>query len=154
MSSSPYLYKLMGVSFTRSVIDKRLNPEHKLWRAVVINAFDDTMITLSDRKSAVQKIEAHNWILQESRDYREVCEWALLDPEEMREHYISALKRKVIAFTKKQVRWAEYNKIYKVLSCDISVDQKRLIRRRLDELRKEIHDTTTSYTDSIILEVL
>jgi hypothetical protein len=136
------------------VIDKRLNPEHKLWRAVVINAFDDTMITLSDRKSAVQKIEAHNWILQESRDYREVCEWALLDPEEMREHYISALKRKVIAFTKKQVRWAEYNKIYKVLSCDISVDQKRLIRRRLDELRKEIHDTTTSYTDSIILEVL
>ena len=144
----------MGLSFTRSVIDKRLNPEHKLWRAVVINAFDDTMITLSDRKSSVQKIEAHNWILQESRDYREVCEWALLDPEEMKEHYISALKRKVIAFTKKQVRWAEYNKIYKVLFCDISVEQKKMIRRRLDELRKEIHDTATSYTDSIILEAL
>ncbi len=144
----------MGLSFTRSVIDKRLNPEHKLWRAVVINAFDDTMITLSDRKSSVQKIEAHNWILQESRDYREVCEWALLDPEEMKEHYISALKRKVIAFTKKQVRWAEYNKIYKVLFCDISVEQKKMIRRRLDELRREIHDTATSYTDSIILEAL
>ena len=144
----------MGLSFTRSVIDKKLNPEHKLWRAVVINAFDDTMITLSDRKSSVQKIEAHNWILQESRDYREVCEWALLDPEEMKEHYISALKRKVIAFTKKQVRWAEYNKIYKVLFCDVSVEQKKMIRRRLDELRREIHDTATSYTDSIILEVL
>ena len=144
----------MGLSFTRSVIDKKLNPEHKLWRAVVINAFDDTMITLSDRKSSVQKIEAHNWILQESRDYREVCEWALLDPEEMKEHYISALKRKVIAFTKKQVRWAEYNKIYKVLFCDVSVEQKKMIRRRLDELRREIHDTATSYTDSIILEAL
>jgi len=154
MSSSPYLYKLMGLSFTRSVIDKKLNPEHKLWRAVVINAFDDTMITLSDRKSSVQKIEAHNWILQESRDYREVCEWALLDPEEMKEHYISALKRKVIAFTKKQVRWAEYNKIYKVLFCDVSVEQKKMIRRRLEELRREIHDTATSYTDSIILEAL
>ena len=144
----------MGLSFTRSVIDKKLNPEHKLWRAVVINAFDDTMITLSDRKSSVQKIEAHNWIIQESRDFREVCEWALLDPEEMREHYISALKRKVIAFTKKQVRWAEYNKIYKVLFCDVSVEQKKMIRRRLDELRREIHDTATSYTDSIILEAL
>ena len=144
----------MGLSFTRSVIDKRLNPEHKLWRAVVINAFDDTMITMSDRKSSVQKIEAHNWILQESRDYREVCEWALLDPEEMKEHYISALKRKVIAFTKKQVRWAEYNKIYKVLFCDVSVEQKKMIRRRLEELRREIHDTATSYTDSIILEAL
>ena len=144
----------MGLSFTRSVVDKKLNPEHKLWRAVVINAFDDTMITLSDRKSSVQKIEAHNWILQESRDYREVCEWALLDPEEMKEHYISALKRKVISFTKKQVRWAEYNKIYKVLFCDVSVEQKKRVRRRLDELRKEIHDTATSYTDSIILEVL
>jgi len=154
MSSSPYLYKLMGLSFTRSVIDKRLNPEHKLWRAVVINAFDDTMITMSDRKSSVQKIEAHNWILQESRDYREVCEWALLDPEEMKEHYINALKRKVIAFTKKQVRWAEYNKIYKALFCDINLDQKKLIRRRLDELRKEIHHTSISYTDSIILEAL
>jgi hypothetical protein len=136
------------------VVDKKLNPEHKLWRAVVINAFDDTMITLSDRKSSVQKIEAHNWILQESRDYREVCEWALLDPEEMKEHYISALKRKVITFTKKQVRWAEYNRIYKALFCDIKVDQKKLIRRRLDELRKEIHNTSTSYTDSIILEAL
>ena len=144
----------MGLSFTRSVIDKKLSPEHKLWRAVVINAFDDTMITLSDRKSSVQKIEAHNWILQESRDYREVCEWALLDPEEMKEHYISALKRKVIAFTKKQVRWAEYNKIYKVLFCDVSVEQKKMIRRRLEELRREIHDTATSYTDSIILEAL
>ena len=154
MSSSPYLYKLMGLSFTRSVIDKRLNPEHKLWRAVVINAFDDTMITMSDRKSSVQKIEAHNWILQESRDYREVCEWALLDPEEMKEHYINALKRKVIAFTQKQVRWAEYNKIYKALFCDINLDQKKLIRRRLDELRKEIHHTSISYTDSIILEAL
>jgi len=154
MSSSPYLYKLMGLSFTRSVIDKKLNPEHKLWRAVVINAFDDTMITLSDRKSAVQKIEAHNWILQESRDFREVCEWALLDPEEMKQHYISALKQKVIAFTKKQVRWAEYNKIYKALFYDISNDQKKLIRRRLDELRREIHATPTFYTDSIILGVL
>ena len=144
----------MGLSFTRSVVDKKLNPEHKLWRAVVINAFDDKMITLSDRKSSVQKIEAHNWILQESRDYREVCEWALLDPEEMKEHYISALKRKVITFTKKQVRWAEYNRIYKALFCDINVDQKKLIRRRLDELRKEIHNTSTSYTDSIILEPL
>ena len=154
MSSSPYLYKLMGLSFTRSVVDKKLNPEHKLWRAVVINAFDDTMITLSDRKSSVQKIAAHNWILQESRDYREVCEWALLDPEEMKEHYIGALKRKVITFTKKQVRWAEYNRIYKALFCDINVDQKKLIRRRLDELRKEIHNTSTSYTDSIILQAL
>ena len=154
MSSSPYLYKLMGLSFTRSVVDKKLNPEHKLWRAVVINAFDDTMITLSDRKSSVQKIEAHNWILQESRDYREVCEWALLDPEEMKEHYIGALKRKVITFTKKQVRWAEYNRIYKALFCDINVDQKKLIRRRLDELRKEIQNTSTSYTDSIILQAL
>ena len=144
----------MGLSFTRSVVDKKLNPEHKLWRAVVINAFDDTMITLSDRKSSVQKIEAHNWILQESRDYREVCEWALLDPEEMKEHYIGALKRKVITFTKKQVRWAEYNRIYKALFCDINVDQKKLIRRRLDELRKEIHNTSTSYTDSIILQAL
>ena len=144
----------MGLSFTRSVVDKKLNPEHKLWRAVVINAFDDTMITLSDRKSSVQKIEAHNWILQESRDYREVCEWARLAPEEMKEHYISALKRKVITFTKKQVRWAEYNRIYKALFWDINVDQKKLIRRRLDELRKEIHNTSTSYTDSIILQAL
>ena len=143
MSSSPYLYKLMGISFTRSVIDKKLSSEHKLWRAVVINAFDDTMITLSD-----------NWILQESRDFREVCEWALLDPEEMREHYIGALKRKVIAFTKKQVRWAEYNRIYKALFYNINNDQKKLIRKRLDELRKEIHNTATTYTDSIILEAL
>ena len=115
MRSSPYLYKLMGISFTRSVVDKKLNPEHKLWRAVVINAFDDTMITLSDRKSSVQKIEAHNWILQESR---------------------------------------EYNRIYKALFYNINNDQKKLIRKRLDELRKEIHNTATTYTDSIILEAL
>ena len=57
----------MGLKFARSVLDRNLEPEQKLWRAVVVNAFDETLINQSDRKSSLIKITAHNWII-EARD--------------------------------------------------------------------------------------
>jgi len=141
MSSSPHLFKMMGLGFTRSMIDKTLEPENKLWRAVVLNAFDDTLINASDRKASLQKINAHNWIIHGSRDYEIVCEWALLDADEMKQHYINALKRRVMYFNKKQIRWSEYHRIYCLLDHDIDPESKKHIRRKLDVLREEIHNT-------------
>ena len=61
---APYLLQKMGLKFARSVLDRNLDPEQRLWRAVVVNAFDETLINQSDRKSSLIKITAHNWIIE------------------------------------------------------------------------------------------
>ena len=37
---APHLLQKMGLKFARSVLDRKLEPEQKLWRAVVVNDFD------------------------------------------------------------------------------------------------------------------
>ena len=69
MVASPYLLHKIGLKFARSILDKNLNPEQKLWREVVINAFDETLILQSDRKSSLIKISAHNWIIGGDKDF-------------------------------------------------------------------------------------
>ena len=44
MVASPYLLHKIGLKFARSVLDKNLNPEQKLWREGVINAFSQRQV--------------------------------------------------------------------------------------------------------------
>ena len=70
MAASPQLYRIMGLKFTRIFVSSDdFFPEEKLWRAVVINALEDCSNLNSDRKSSLQKIDAHNWIAGMSRDF-------------------------------------------------------------------------------------
>ena len=66
MVASPYLLKIMGVNFSREILYNNPTPEQKLWRAVIINAFDETLIYQTDRKSSLIKMNAHNWILSDN----------------------------------------------------------------------------------------
>ena len=40
-------------------------PETRLWRRVVANALEDTLIVSQDRKRSVAKAKAHNWIIED-----------------------------------------------------------------------------------------
>ena len=56
MLTSPHLMRTMGLKFARSILDaEKLDAEQKLWRAVVVNALEDSMIIQSDRKASLLK---------------------------------------------------------------------------------------------------
>tara|TARA_R100000657_G_C4671372_1_gene115935 strand:+ start:333 stop:800 length:468 start_codon:yes stop_codon:yes gene_type:complete len=154
MVASPDLLRKIGLKFARSVLDKNLDPEQKLWREVVVNAFDETLISSSDRKPSLIKISAHNWLLSESDDFRKVCEWGTLDPEDMRECYKRALMRKTVTFTQRQVAWKKYDTLYRDMIREPLKEMKRMKRRKVDRYRDEIKQVPTSLISTIVLSIL
>tara|TARA_X000001382_G_scaffold125763_1_gene111613 strand:- start:1597 stop:2064 length:468 start_codon:yes stop_codon:yes gene_type:complete len=154
MSTSPHLLQVMGLKFARSILDKEIDGEQKLWRAVVVNAFDDTLIELSDRKMSLFKISAHNWIIGHSKEFQLVCYWGKLDPDDMKECYVKALKNHNVKFNQRQLMWKKYDNLYKMmLSAEDKFDRK-IKRKKVDDFRKEVQNTPTTYVSTVVVSVL
>tara|TARA_S200002703_G_scaffold28304_1_gene24072 strand:- start:67 stop:534 length:468 start_codon:yes stop_codon:yes gene_type:complete len=153
MVASPYLLHKIGLKFARSVLNKNLNPEQKLWREVVINAFDETLIVQSDRKSSLIKISAHNWIIGGDKDFKQVCEWGTLDPEDMQDCYARALKKRQVSFSQRQVAWKEYDKLYKRMISEDNKIVRKIKRKEVDDFRKKVKSIPDTLISTIILSV-
>ncbi len=62
------------------------SPHERLWQAVLARAFDDTPgKDGKDPERNRDRAAAKAWLLGNSRDFREVCHLALLDPDAVRE---------------------------------------------------------------------
>ena len=151
MQASPQLFRTMGLKFTRIFLSsEKFDPEVKLWRAVVVNAIEDTNNPHSDRKNSLQKINAHNWITGKTKDFEKVCYWGKLDPDDVYDCYVNAIKLKKIYFNERQVQWHPYDKLYRKMSdCD-PVSKKR-IRKKLFEMRATINETSTAVCSTIFV---
>ena len=66
------LLKLMGTNIAADIVaENHVCNEQKLWRHVILNAFEDTRILSIDRKTSLQKCDAHYWIA-ESKDFDQI----------------------------------------------------------------------------------
>ena len=82
----------MGTNIASDLIkENHQNNEQKLWRHVILNAMEDVRIKNTDRKSALTKIDAHEWI-SDSEEFDQICWWAGWDPEEIKTRYKKALR--------------------------------------------------------------
>ena len=69
----------MGIEFAQTILEtKEIASEQKLWRGVLCNAIEDTMQSLSDRKTSIFKMEAHEWIINSEEDFQKVCYLSLI----------------------------------------------------------------------------
>ena len=83
----------MGIEIAESLITQNhYCPEQRLWRHVLLNAVEDTRITQSDRKSSICKMEAHDWITKENKDFTWICWQSGWDPEVVKEQYFKAVR--------------------------------------------------------------
>lgn len=153
MVASPYLLHKIGLKFARSILDKNLNPEQKLWREVVINAFDETLILQSDRKSSLIKISAHNWIIGGDKDFKQVCEWGTLDPEDMKDCYEVALKKRQVSFSQRQLAWKEYDKLYRRMISEDNKIVRKIKRKQVDDFRKKVKSIPDILISTVVLSV-
>jgi len=142
----------MGIDFaTIALKNQELLPEQKLWRGVLVNAIEDTLITQSDRKSSIIKLEAHDWIINSGEDFQKVCYWSGFTPEHINEKYIQAIKRGDITFNFKQVAWGKYYLQYKLYKKCQEYESKKYHRKRLESLRKAVIEATTAVFTSILI---
>ena len=142
----------MGIDFaTIAISNEELIPEQLLWRGVLVNAIEDTLITQSDRKSSIIKLEAHDWIINTGEDFQKVCYWSGFTPEHINEKYIQAIKRGDITFNFKQVAWGKYYLQYKLYKKCQEYESKKYHRKRLESLRKAVIEATTAVFTSILI---
>ena len=101
MLTSPHLMRTMGLKFARSILDaEKLDAEQKLWRAVVVNALEDSMIIQSDRKASLLKIFAHAlknldikfaWIVNSEDGLDEISPYAKTNVIQLKDGVISEI---------------------------------------------------------------
>ena len=145
----------MGTEFaTITLNNDKILPEQKLWRGVLFNALEDSMLGASDRKSSIYKTQAHNWIVNKTDDFEKICFWGGYDPDNVKEKYCAAVKNGDITFNKKQIAWAKYYKQYLIYKKSTDLESKKYHRKRLEWLRNEVKDATTALISMIIISAI
>ncbi len=142
------LLKLMGIRITADIIEENhICNEQKLWRHVILNAFEDTRALSADRKASLNKTDAHYWIAK-SEDFEQICWWAGWEPDNVRYRYYKALKNGDIKFKRKHFLWYEYDKLFQRLKAETDNDLRRELRRNIENKRRQIMDADNVFVDN------
>ena len=101
----------MGINISKDIVaQNHASAAQRLWRRVLLNAVEAAQLLQSDRKSSIYKMEAHEWIAKDDKDFQTICWWSGWDPEEVRTRYLKAVRRGDITFNDRQVKWIKYYK--------------------------------------------
>ena len=138
MSLSNNILKIMGLNIAEKLIERTLDPEIRIWRAVISLALEDVMIANQNRTESVLKGEAHDWFCNNSDDFKFVCFQAELDPKWVRMRYLDALEKGVIKFTPRQNLNIKYTQQYEKLRNSKDREQRKKHIKIIEELRKAL----------------
>ena len=142
----------MGIDIAQDVVKQtHQSADQRLWRHVLLNAFEDARLLQSDRKSSIYKMEAHEWILQDHKDFQTICWWSGWDPEHVRNRYFKAVKKGDITFNDRQVKWIKYYKKYLELKKIPTKEQRAPVRKALEIARTAVFNATTALVSNFIV---
>ena len=140
----------MGTSIASDIIsENHVCNEQKLWRHVILNAFEDVKILAGDRKNSLNKCDAHYWIAK-SKDFEQICWWAGWEPENVRYRYLTALRQGLIKFKRKHFLWHEYNLLFQRLKNETDIEIRRTLRRNIENKRRQIMDADNVFIDKFL----
>jgi hypothetical protein len=140
----------MGTSIASDIIsENHVCNEQKLWRHVILNAFEDVKILAGDRKNSLNKCDAHYWIAK-SKDFEQICWWAGWEPENVRYRYLKALRQGLIKFKRKHFLWHEYNLLFQRLKNETDIEIRRTLRRNIENKRRQIMDADNVFIDKFL----
>ena len=135
----------MGIDIAKEVVAQNYqSADQRLWRHVLLNAFEDARLEQSDRKSSIYKMEAHEWIAADNKDFQTICWWSGWDPEEVRGRYMKAVKSGDVTFNDRQVKWIKYYKKYMQLKKIPTKEERAPVRKALQKAREAVFMATTA----------
>ena len=140
----------MGINIAQELIaQNHSSSDQRLWRHVLLNAFEDARLELSDRKSSIYKMEAHEWIAADSKDFQTICWWSGWDPEEVRGRYMKAVKKGEVTFNDRQIKWIKYYKKYLELKKIPTKEERAPVRQALHQARLAVFNATTAMVSNL-----
>jgi hypothetical protein len=135
LTYSNNLLKIMGTNIATEIVKTPSRSEHRLYQAVIVQAFEDCLYTLGGKNEAYNKKDAHEWFMGNGSDFKYICDLANLDPDHVHNRYKWCLDNKVIVFTEIQCYWIEYKNEYKKYRSVDSKEERRSIKNRIDQIR-------------------
>ena len=143
----------MGIEIASELIASNHHcAEQRLRRHVLLNAFEDTRITQSDRKSSIYKMEAHEWIVNENQDFEWICWQCGWEPVHVKEQYFKAVRKGLVTFNKRQIKWIQYYRLYQDLKKEKDTAKRLSLRKKVEATRQAVFETTTALVQRFIVE--
>lgn len=130
----------MGINLAKCLLEEKVPREVKLWRAVITLAFEDVSSESVAKVDAYRKQEAHTWLLGKSDDFNEVCYYAEIDPEFVKDRYSWLKDQGNVKFTRIQRLWLEYRSCYRVYRGQVTKDQRQRIMARIRWIKNKINE--------------
>jgi len=132
------LLKTMGIRLATEFLKEHTCSEERLWKAVVITAFEDCLNLASSKSESYRKQEAHRWFIEAGEDFENVCFMAGLDHLMVKNRYLHLYMKQVIKFTPAQKEWLKYRENYKVYRGAKNKEQRKLIRNNIERIKCKI----------------
>jgi len=131
MTCSPSLLKLLGIKLAMELTGHKVQAEQRLFQAIIVQALEDVTNPSSFKKETYWKEDAYKWFFNNSQDFQDVCWSADMDPEMVRGEFLKLVKNKKIIFSKLQVHWLNYRKLYKLYREAGSKEERRKIKKSI-----------------------
>jgi hypothetical protein len=131
MTCSPSLLKLLGIKLAMELTCHKAQAEQRLFQAIIVQALEDVTNPSSFKKETYWKEDAYKWFFNNSQDFQDVCWSADMDPEIVRGEFLKLVRNKKIIFSKLQVHWLNYRKLYKLYREAGSKEERRKIKKSI-----------------------
>ncbi|MGA1777049.1 MAG: hypothetical protein ACO39G_08220 [Flavobacteriaceae bacterium] len=107
------MLEILGTRISRELTREQRLPEEKLFQAIILQAFEDALNMGEQKNDAYTKQDSFDWFSTVSDDFDKVCWFANFEPEVIRHKFNELTSKKVIYYTKKQLKWLRYRWLYK-----------------------------------------
>ena len=134
MSCAPSLLKFLGTKLSLEITKPKPYAEQRLFRAIIVQALEDATNPSNFKRETYHKHDSHCWFIDNSNDFQEVCWGADMDPDFVRGEYLRLLDDGKIYFTKMQISWLRYRRLYKEYREAANKEERRKVR---DKILKE-----------------
>ena len=135
MSYSPGLLKILGIDIASHVLNEKRSPEQRLFRAIVLQAFEDALTSHGSKQESYLKKDAHDWFLEFSKSFEAVCWYAGFDPEIINEKYKKLIVDGKITFTELQKDWVKYRGLYRDYRAADNPKSRKEIMKKITDIK-------------------
>tara|TARA_R100001460_G_scaffold28698_4_gene57383 strand:+ start:2348 stop:2776 length:429 start_codon:yes stop_codon:yes gene_type:complete len=128
------LLKILGINISRELLREQRLPEERLFQAIILQAFEDSLSVGEHKHDAYCKQDSYDWFTNDTKNFNNVCWFANFEPEIIRGKFNELISKKIIRYTKVQLKWLRYRWLYKQYRATIDKDTRRKILKEIKSI--------------------
>ena len=134
MNYSLNLLKILGINLSRELFREHRLPEERLFQAIILQSFEDALNMGQHKQDAYVKQDSYNWFTNDTKNFNNICWYANFEPEIIRSKFNELVSKKIIKYTKTQLKWLRYRWLYKQYRATVEKEVRRKILKEIKSI--------------------